>query len=211
MSTNPSNDPFREGDLSQRRQTARQLLVADSDLWQRFKRGDEQAAADLYDRYSQLIYSVAHQVLRDHGTSEDVLQEVFLQLWRVPDAFDPAKGSLVTWLTVVSRRRAIDRLRQRKAEIDVDDVIILIHAPQLADAALNQITDKVSVLLEGMPDKVRVSFELAYMQGLTHSEISKRLGDPLGTTKSRIRQALDFLRKKLDCNRANGNGNGHVR
>src|ERR1017187_2710987 len=190
MSTNPSHDPFREGDLSPCRQTARQLPVADSDLWRRFKSGDEQAAADLYDRYSRLIYSVAHQVLRDSGISEDVLQEVFLQLWRAPDTFDPAKGSLVTWLTVVSRRRAIDWLRQRKAEIDVDDVIVLVGPTQLADAALNQITAKVSVLLEGMPEKVRVTFELAYLQGLTYSEISKQLEEPLGTTKSRIRKAL---------------------
>ena len=185
--------------------------MADSDLWRRFKSGDEQAAADLYDRYSRLIYSVAHQVLRDSGISEDVLQEVFLQLWRAPDTFDPAKGSLVTWLTVVSRRRAIDWLRQRKAEIDVDDVIVLVGPTQLADAALNQITAKVSVLLEGMPEKVRVTFELAYLQGLTYSEISKQLEEPLGTTKSRIRKALVLIRKQLDCDRAKANGNGDVR
>jgi RNA polymerase sigma-70 factor, ECF subfamily len=211
MATNPSRGSFREGDLSQPRQTARQPPEADSDLWHRFKLGDEQAAADLYDRYSQLIYSVAHQVLHDPGTSEDVLQEVLLQLWRVPDAFEPAKGSLGAWLSVVSRRRAIDRLRKRKAEIDIDEVIVPINATQLADAALNQITDKVSALLEDMPQKLRVTFELAYMQGLTHSEISERLGDPLGTTKSRIRLALDFIRKKLGCDRANTNGNGHGR
>src|SRR5579863_7350065 len=143
MSTNPSRYPFREGELSQRRQTAQPLPVADSDLWRRFKLGEEQAIADLYDRYSQLVYSVAHQVLRDPGTSEDVLQEVFLQLWRVPDAFEPAKGSLGAWLTVVSLRRAIDRLRKLKTEIDVDAVIVPINANQLTDAALNQITDKV--------------------------------------------------------------------
>jgi RNA polymerase sigma-70 factor (ECF subfamily) len=216
MSTNPSRDPFRDGelpqhDLPQHQQAARNFPAVDSDLWRRFKLGDEQAIADLYDRYSQLIYSVAYQVLRDPGTSEDVLQEIFLQLWQVPDRFDPAKGSLVTWLTVVSRHRAIDRLRQRKAEIDVDSAIIPIDATQLADAAFKQINDKISVILEQTPKKVRVTFELAYIEGLTHSEISKRLGVPLGTTKSRIRQALEFIRMKLDCNRANANGNGHVR
>jgi len=211
MSTNPLRDPFRDGDLSQHRRTAPQLPEADSDLWRRFKLGEEQAIADLYDRYSELVYSVAHHVLHDSAFSEDVLQEVFLQLWRVPDAFEPAKGSLRAWLTVVSRRRAIDRLRKRKAEIDVDDVIVPIIATQLADAAVNQITDKVSALLGDMPEKLRVTFELAYMQGLTHVEISERLGDPLGTTKLRIRMALDFIRKKLDCNHANTNGNAHVR
>jgi RNA polymerase sigma-70 factor (ECF subfamily) len=148
--------------------------------------------------------------LRDPGASEDVLQEVFLQLWRVPDAFDPAKGTLHTWLTVVSRRRAIDRLRQRKAESDVADVVISVNATQYADASLNQITDKLRVLLEDIPEKLRVTFELAFMQGLTHAEISERLGIPLGTTKSRIRQVLSSVRAKLDSNRAKTNGNGHV-
>jgi RNA polymerase sigma-70 factor (ECF subfamily) len=210
MSTNPSRNSFGEGYASQYRQMAQQPPVADSDLWRRFKLGDEQAIADLYDRYSSLVYGVAHRVLRDRGAAEDVLQEVFLQLWRVPDAFEPAKGSLGAWLTVVSRRRAIDLLRKRKAEVDVDNLIVPIKATQLADAALSQITDKVSAFLQDMPEKLRVTFELAYIQGLTHSEISERLGDPLGTTKSRIRLALNFIRKKLDCNRANTNGNGQV-
>jgi RNA polymerase sigma-70 factor (ECF subfamily) len=182
--------------------------VADSDLWERLKLRDEHAVTELYDRYSQLVFSVAHQVLRDPGTSEDVLQEVFLQLWQVPEAFDPAKGSLATWLTVVSRRRAVDQLRKRRGEIDVADVVVPTAARQLADVAQNQITDKVRLCLEGMPEKLRVTFELAYMQGLTHSEISERTGDPLGTTKSRIRLALNWIRKKLD-NKC-PDGNGHV-
>jgi RNA polymerase sigma-70 factor (ECF subfamily) len=210
MSTNPSSDSIGEEYSSQRRQTSQQALVDDLDLWRRLKLGDERAIAELYDRYSQLIYNVAHQVLRDPGASEDVLQEVFLQLWRVPDAFDPAKGTLHTWLTVVSRRRAIDRLRQRKAESDVADVVISVNATQYADASLNQITDKLRVLLEDIPEKLRVTFELAFMQGLTHAEISERLGIPLGTTKSRIRQVLSSVRAKLDSNRAKTNGNGHV-
>jgi RNA polymerase sigma-70 factor, ECF subfamily len=210
MSTNPSRDPSSEGDLSQREPTARSLPVADSDLWRQLKLSDEQAIAELYDRYSQVLFRVANQVLHDPGTSEDVLQEVFLQLWRVPDAFDPAKGSLATWLTIVSRRRAIDRLRERKGELDVANVVVPINAKQLADAALNQITDKVRLVLEDMPEKLRVPFELAYAQGLTHREISEQTGDPLGTTKSRIRLAMNLIRKKLDCNRANANGNGHV-
>ena len=210
MSTNPSCDPIGEGDLSELRQTARQLPVENPDLWRRFKLGDEQAVADLYDRYSRLVYSVAYQILRDPGTSEDVLQDVFLQLWRVPDAFDPSKGTLGAWLTVVSRRRAIDRLRKRKAETDVADLVVSVDATQLDDAALNQFTHKVGALLKDMPQKLRVAFELAYMHGLTHCEISERLGSPLGTTKSRIRQALDFIRKKLNGNRENTNGDGHV-
>jgi RNA polymerase sigma-70 factor (ECF subfamily) len=211
MSTNPSRDPLGEGDPSQHVPRTRQSPVADLDLWRQLKFKNEQAIAEIYDRYAPVLFRVANQVLRDPGTSEDVLQEVFLQLWRVPEAFDPAKGSLATWLTIVSRRRAIDRLRERKGETDIDNVVVAINPRQLADAALNQITDKVRLVLEDMPKKLRVPFELAYAQGLTYREISEQTGDPLGTTKSRIRLAMNLIRKKLDCNRANANGNGHVR
>src|SRR5580704_2551686 len=80
------------------------------------------------------------------------------------------------WLTAVSRQRAIDRLRQRKAEIDIQNAIIPVDATQFADAALQQIKGKISVILAQMPKKVRATFELAYIQGLTQSEISNRLG-----------------------------------
>ena len=171
---------------------------------------DEQAITELYDRYSQVLFRVVNQVLHDPGTAEDVLQEVFLQLWRVPGAFDPAKGNLATWLIIVSRRRAIDRLRERKGELDVASVVVPINAEQLAHAARNQITDKVRLVLEDMPEKLRIPFELAFAQGLTHREISEQTGDPLGTTKSRIRMAMNLIRKKLDCLRTNANGDGHV-
>jgi RNA polymerase sigma-70 factor (ECF subfamily) len=209
MSTNLSSNALNESSPSH--SLNQPPLDMDSDLWRRLKLGDERAVAALYDRYARLIYNVAHQVLRDHTTSEDVLQEVFFQLWRVPDAFDPAKGSLRAWVTVVSRRRAIDRLRGRKAEMDVAELTVSVDARQLLEAAVKQIASKVRVVLADMPLKSRVTFELAYMHGLTHTEISQRLGEPLGTTKSRIRQALAFIRKRLECTDANAGSNGHVR
>ena len=210
MSTNPSPEPLKRSELSGYGETAHRLPVADSELWRQLKLGEERAIVELYDRYSQLIFRVANQVLRDPGTSEDVTQEVFLHLWRVPDAFDPAKGSLAAWLTIVSRRRAIDRLRQRKGEIDVTSIVVPIHAKQLAEAASSQMHHKVRLILEEMPERLRVPFELAYTDGLTHSEISARTGDPLGTIKSRIRLALSFIRERLDRSGADGNGDGHV-
>ena len=209
MSTTHSHNPLGKGYSSQSSETAYLDPATDLDLCRRIKLGDEQAIAALYDRHSPLIYAVSCQVLHDPGVCEDPVQEVFLQLWLVPDAFDPKKGSLVTWLTIVSRRRAIDRLRKRKAEVDVADLIVPVHATQLADATLTQMTDKVNALLNEMPEKVRVTFELAYFQGMTHSEISERLGDPLGTTKSRIRRALNSIRHKLDSNPTNAEENGH--
>lgn len=182
-------------------QKSHQLPAADSTLWQRIKLGDEQAMADVYDQHSKQIYRVALYLLHDTAGAEDVVQDVLLQFWRAPDAFDPARGSLGTWLTVVSRRKAIDRLRKRRlenADKDVAEVVLSISATQLDAASLNQITDKVRAVLNAMPAKVRATFELAFGQGLTHSEISKRLGEPLGTIKSRIRQGVNFIRNKLD-------------
>ena len=90
--------------------------------------------AELYDRYSSVVYAVALRVLGDTGAAEDVLQEVFLQLWRNPGAFDAARGSLGPWLAVIARNRAIDFLRTRKPETDLEDVIISV-APDLAGDA----------------------------------------------------------------------------
>lgn len=176
MSTNLPSNFVPESEPSQHRDIAPSPPLDDSDLWRRFKLGDEQAAAELYDRYSRLIYNVARQVLHDHATSEDILQDVLFQLWRVPDTFDPTKGSLRAWLTVVSRRRAIDFLRARKKEIDVSDLVLSISATQLAGAVLEDIANKVSELLADLPEKSRITFQLAYVHGLTHTEISELLG-----------------------------------
>src|SRR5215467_6809199 len=95
------------------------------------KSGDQSAIADLYDRYSSIVYAVALRVLGDTMAAEDVLQEVFLQLWRNPGAFDAARGNLAAWLAVIARNRAIDALRRRKPETDIEDVVISV-APDLA-------------------------------------------------------------------------------
>jgi RNA polymerase sigma-70 factor (ECF subfamily) len=101
-------------------------------------------------------------------------------------------------------------LRERKSETDVFALVVPVKPTQLAEAALKQITNRVSALLNDMPPKLRVTFRLAFMEGLTHAEISQRLGDPLGTTKSRIRQALCLIRKKLNSNTKITKGDGHV-
>ena len=90
----------------------------DMRLVARVRAGDQQALSELYGRYSKLVYSVALRILQDTGAAEDLLQDVFLQLWRKPDAFDSGRGSLATWLAVIARHRSIDRLRQRRPETD---------------------------------------------------------------------------------------------
>ena len=151
--------------------------------------------AELYDRYSPVVYAVALRVLGDTMAAEDVLQEVFLQLWRNPGAFDAARGSLGAWLAVISRNRAIDALRKRKPETDIEDVFVSV-APDLAsEADRSRAAEKVRGLLGAMPQSQRSALEMAYFQGLSHSEIASKTGEPLGTIKTRIRAGLITLRK----------------
>jgi RNA polymerase sigma-70 factor, ECF subfamily len=159
------------------------------------KSGSQSALAELYDRYSGIVYAVALRVLGDAGAAEDILQEVFLQLWRNPGAFDAARGSLGAWLAVITRNRAIDALRRRKPETDIEDVILAV-APDLAGAAdRSRAAEKVRGALSAMPGPQRSALEMAYFEGMSHSEIASKTGEPLGTIKTRIRSGLIALRK----------------
>ena len=151
----------------------------------------------LYDRYSSIIYSVALRVLGDTGAAEDVLQEVFMQLWRNPASFDAARGKLAPWLAVIARNRAIDLLRKRRPENDVDDIIVSVEPDLAAEAARSRAMEKVRAVLGEMPASQRSAVEMAYFQGMTHTEIAKKTGEPLGTIKTRIRTALLALRKAV--------------
>jgi RNA polymerase sigma-70 factor (ECF subfamily) len=161
------------------------------------KSGDQSAMAELYDRYSGIVYAVALRVLGDTGAAEDVLQEVFLQLWRNPGAFDAARGSLGAWLAVITRNRSIDSLRRRRRrpETDIEDVILSV-APDLAgEADRSRAAEKVRGVLGTMPASQRSALEMAYFEGMSHSEIANKTGEPLGTIKTRIRSGLIALRK----------------
>jgi RNA polymerase sigma-70 factor (ECF subfamily) len=159
------------------------------------KSGDHGAMAELYDRYSSVVYAVALRVLGDAMAAEDVLQEIFLQLWRNPTAFDAARGSLGAWLAVIARNRAIDALRKRKPETDIEDVVVSV-APDLAsEANRSRAAEKVRGVLGAMPSAQRSALEMAYFQGLSHTEIASKTGEPLGTIKTRIRAGLMMLRK----------------
>ena len=150
---------------------------------------------EIFRRYSGPVYSVALRVLRDSGQAEDVLQEVFLQLWRKPAAFVQNRGSLGAWLVVIARNRAIDVLRRRKPSDSVDDVVLASTANVADEAERNTMMEKVRRVIADLPMEQRKSLELAYFEGLSHTEIANRTGDPLGTVKTRIRQALISLRK----------------
>jgi RNA polymerase sigma-70 factor (ECF subfamily) len=169
--------------------------VDDTTMLTRIGQRDENAMEAVFRRYSGPVYSVALRVLRDTGQAEDILQEVFLQLWRKPAAFVQNRGSLGAWLVVIARNRAIDVLRRRKPSDSVDDVVLT--SPIKAER--NIAMQRVRSVIANLPEEQRRTLDLAYFEGLSHTEIASRTGDPLGTVKTRIRQALITLRKALEA------------
>jgi RNA polymerase sigma-70 factor, ECF subfamily len=157
--------------------------------------GDEQAMGELYERYSGIVYSVALRVLADTAAAEDILQEVFMKLWRTPNVFDESRGSLAGWLAVIARNRAIDSLRQRRPESDIEDVIVSVEPDLVREADWSRMRDKIRGALSVMPALQRSALEMAFFEGLTHTEIAEKTGEPLGTVKTRIRAGLKSLRK----------------
>jgi len=170
---------------------------SDAALIARLRAGEQEAMAELYDRYAPVVYSVALRVLADTGAAEDILQDVFMQLWRNPAAFDATRGSLAPWLAVIARHRAIDVLRKRRPESDLEDVVVSVDAGLDSATERRQALEKIRAALANMPAPQRQALEMAFFEGLTHVEIAARTGEPLGTVKTRIRAALLALRKSL--------------
>ena len=159
--------------------------------------GDQNAMADLYDRYSGIVYGVALRVLGDTTAAEDVLQEIFLQLWRRPQAYNADRGGLAPWLAVIARNRAIDVLRKRPPEEDLDELPVSIGV-DLEDVATQRLAvEKVRKAIAQLPPEQRKALEMAFFEGLTNTEIASRTGEPLGTVKTRIRSALMAVRKAV--------------
>jgi len=171
--------------------------TSDLGLVTAIRSGDQGAMAALYDRYSSIVYSVSLRVLQDTGAAEDVLQDIFMQLWRNPGAFDASRGNMAAWLAVIARHRAIDALRRRRPENDIEDVIVSVEPDLASEADRSRTMDKVRGALQTMPSLQRSALEMAYFEGLTHSEIAEKTGEPLGTIKTRIRTGLTSLRRVL--------------
>ena len=175
------------------------MQAQDAALVSRLRSGDQAAMTALYDRYASLVYAVALRVMGDTGAAEDILQEVFLQLWRNPGAFDAARGRLAPWLAVIARHKAIDQLRARREQTDIEDVTLALDARLEEAADRAKAGEKVRGVLAGMPAEQRRALEMAFFQGMTHSEIAQQTGDPLGTVKTRIRSGLLQLRKAFQA------------
>ena len=166
-------------------------------------RGDAGALAELYDRHARLLYSLALRIVRHQADAEDVLQEVFSQVWRQASRYDASRGTVVGWLVTLTRGRAIDRLRRERVKPDqAKDELAARDLPDAGMSADLQLVTaeqalQVRAALEALPDTQRVPLELAYFEGLTQAEIAGRLAVPLGTVKTRMRQALLRLREAL--------------
>lgn len=171
----------------------------DARLLETVRRGDEQAMAAIYDRYSRIVFSVALRVLRDPSAAEDVLQSVFFGLWRRPESFVSTRGSLGGWLAVIARNRAVDMLRRKRPSEQVEEVSLASPVDLADEAERNSIMERARAVIMRLPTDQRKTLEMAYFDGLTHTEIAEITGDPLGTVKTRIRSALSSLRKELEA------------
>jgi RNA polymerase sigma-70 factor, ECF subfamily len=171
----------------------------DGELLARVQQGDERAMAVLFDRYSKIVYSVALRVLRDTASAEDVMQEIFMQIWRNPNSFVSTKGSLGGWLAVVARNRSIDMLRRKRPSEQVEEMNLASTCDLADDAERSLLMQRARAAVKLLPTEQRKTLEMAFFDGLTHSEIAEMTGDPLGTVKTRIRSALLTLRKAFQA------------
>ncbi len=179
----------------------------DLELVERIRQGDQAALDLLYKRYSAPVYSLVWKVLQSSEEAEDVALDVFWQVWRQAGRYDPSRGAPPAWIFTLARSRAIDRLRARKRREDrnvsIDDPELNIDPLDEKAApddvvSFRQNRDAVRAAMAKLSAVQREAVELAFLEGMTHVEIAEKLGQPLGTVKTRIRQGLIRLRKHLD-------------
>jgi RNA polymerase sigma-70 factor (ECF subfamily) len=181
-------------------QVNRQLAhLSDEALVLMAARSEESALAELYDRYGRTAYGLAVRILRDPALAEDAVQEAFLAVWRTASRFVPEKAKASTWILTLAHRRAVDIVR-REERRRADS---LERAPEPAvegvdeDAFLRLQRERVQTTLRQLPDAQREALELAYYGGFSQSELAERLGQPLGTIKSRMFHGLTRMRELL--------------
>ena len=193
--------------VARRRPTYRIASVTETAELDTLLRGIAQKDADafalFYDATKTRVYGVIARVLRDRGYSEETTQEVYLQVWRVADSYDPAAGSALAWLLTLAHRRAVDRVRSEQASGQRESR----YGAATADTAADYVSDsvvvrdeyrRVAACLGNLTDLQRQCIELAYYEGLTYVQVSERLSANLATVKSRMRDGLRGLRKCLD-------------
>jgi RNA polymerase sigma-70 factor, ECF subfamily len=172
-------------------------------------RSREPSAFDLfYDRYAQIIFNLCIRILRDEVEAEDVMQEVFIQIWKEAERFDAARASVKTWIFTIARSRSLDRYRSRKTaqqRLQENASEELNHISSKEDLQNRRVLQNyVAHAVDQLSREQRIVLELSYYRGLTQEEIAELLGEPLGTIKSRIRSALIRLRSLFSGEKSNG-------
>lgn len=184
-------------------------ILDDEELVNRLRVRDADALEAIYERHVRPVYSLALKMLGDTATAEEVVQEVFLKLWKQPERYVSGRGRLRTWLLGVTHNRAVDELRVRRSDTvhrRTEDVAAVMDvaddAPGPAEVAWVSVQqDAVRRALATLPPVQRVTIELAYFRGMTHFEIAAELNEPLGTVKTRLRLGMQKLRQALEAER----------
>lgn len=178
-----------------------QDLAQDVEMIQSIGRRDVIAFQDFYKKFNGLLYSTIYRVLNDHQDTEDIMQEVLMQIWQKAHLYEPSKGKPLTWVTTMARNRAIDRIRSKQRRSKLNDGFELESRtvqPEFMedtrDVLMAKESDNMlkSAVMDLSPDQ-REAIQLAYFGGLTQSEIADRLSEPLGTVKARIRRGVQRL------------------
>ncbi|WP_212755326.1 ECF RNA polymerase sigma factor SigK [Flexivirga aerilata] len=173
-----------------------------SDLLQQVGQGDERAFARLYDEAAARLHGLVCRVVVDRTLAEEVTQEVFLEIWRGSPGFDAGRGSALSWMFTIAHRKAVDRVRAVDASRRRDTAYTAEQNAPSYDSTAEQVddrmrADRVRAAIGTLTGRQREAVELAYFEGLSHTEVADRLGIPLGTAKSRIRDGLLRLRDAL--------------
>lgn len=178
--------------------------LGDERLLELIAQQSREALEAFYDRHASAVYSLAMHMLKDSGVAEEVTQDVFLNVWRRASSYQSRRGSVLAWLFSIAHHRAIDELRRRRREqaqmqpgVDLTDKLSDDSTDPTEHAATEMERSRLNAALSSLRPEQREVVVLAYFGGLTHSEIAKHLGQPLGTVKTRMRLALQKLREVL--------------
>lgn len=163
--------------------------------------GGSEAMGVFYDRFAPLVQAIASRVLRDRTLAEELVEDVFVELWRRAATYEPGRGTVATWIATITRSRGIDRLRAGRrheaGRISISDEPTATTAEPAAAVLADEERQVVADALAQLTPEQRAAIELAYFEALSHQQIAERLSRPLGTVKSHIRQALIQLRQAL--------------
>ncbi|HEU0207252.1 MAG TPA: ECF RNA polymerase sigma factor SigK [Pseudolysinimonas sp.] len=176
--------------------------VSNEDLLQRVATGDREAFAQLYDRTAPRVFGLVKRLLRDHAQSEEVTQEIYLEIWQSASRYDTSKGGAIAWMLTMTHRRAVDRVRASQASRDRDTRIGIRDYPTDFDSVAENVevrieSERVKEAMMRLTELQRQAVQLAYFGGYSHSEVSEMLSVPIGTVKTRLRDGMIRLRDEL--------------